>query len=145
MHRFYAIIHLKVGDCMKWREQVKYYIDFTFDLVKNQYEDIMFPCYGGRFYRFLLNRYYERSIYFYLTNDALIYTPSGATFTEIPFHEISNLKVWQKGNKFHIKFTADKKYHFQLYVNKWLVTEKVGNLKDNTKKFIEELESKVKC
>lgn len=37
---------------MKWREQVKYYIDFTFDLVKNQYEDIMFPCYGGRFYRF---------------------------------------------------------------------------------------------
>lgn len=130
---------------MKWREQVKYYIDFTFDLVKNQYKDIMFPCYGGRFYRFLLNRYYERSIYFYLTKDSLIYTPSGATFTEIPFLKITSLRIKQKGNKLHIKFTADKKYHFQLYVNDWLVTEKVGNLKDNAKKFIEELESKIKC
>ena len=130
---------------MNWKEQIKYSIDFTFDLVKKQYIDIIFPCYGGRFYRFFLNRYYERSIYFYFTKDALIYTRSGATFTEIPFHEISNLRVWQKGYKFHIKFTADKKYHFQLYTNDWLVTDKVGVLKDNAKKFVEELESKVKC
>ena len=100
---------------MNWKEQIKHSVDFTFDLVKKQYKDIMFPCYGGRFYRFFLNRYYERSICFYLTNDALIYTPSGVTFTEIPFLEISKLRFYQKGNKFHIKLTADKKYHFQLY------------------------------
>ena len=130
---------------MNWKAQIKYSMDFTFDLVKKRYKDIVFPCYGGRFYCFFLNRYYEPSIYFYLTTDALIYTPSGATFTEIPFHEISNLRVLQKGNKFHIRFTADKKYHFQLYTNDWLVTDKVGILKDNAKKFVEELESKVKC
>ena len=50
---------------MNWKEQIKYSIDFTFDLVKKQYIDIIFPCYGGRFYRFFLNRYYERSIYYY--------------------------------------------------------------------------------
>lgn len=139
------LYYIQSGDCMNWREEVKHSIDFTFDLVKNQYKDIMFPCYGGRFYRFYLSRYYEREIYFYLTKDELIYTPSGATFTKIPFSEITNLTIKQKGNRFHIKFTADRKYHFQLYANDWLITEKVGNLKDNAKKFIEELEFKVKC
>ena len=129
---------------MNWKEQIKYSIDFTFDLVKKQYKDIIFPCYGGRFYRFFLSRYDERRIYFYLTNDAIIYTPSGATFTEVPFSEISNVRVYKKGNKFHLKLTADKKYHFQLYTNDWLVTNKVGSLKDNAKKFVEVLESEVK-
>ena len=130
---------------MNWKEQIKHSIDFTYDLVKKQYKDIMFPCYGGRFYRFLLNRYYEDGINFYLTKDALIYTPSGATFTVVPFFKISNLIVKQKRNKLRIKFTADKKYHFQLYTNDWLTTEKVGSLKDNAKKFAEELKLKVKC
>ncbi len=85
---------------MNWNEQIKHSIDFTFDLVKKQYKDIMFPCYGGRFYRFFLYRYYERSIYFYLTNDALIYTPSGATFTEIPFLKFLILEFIKMGISF---------------------------------------------
>ena len=97
-------------------------IDFTYDLVKKQYNDIMLPCYGVRFYRFFLSGYYEPRIYFYSTKDELIYTPSGATFTKIPFSAITKLTIKQKVNRFHIKFTADRKYHFQLYANDRIFT-----------------------
>ena len=129
---------------LNWKEQERYSLDFTYDLVIRQYSDIFFRCYGGRFYRFFLSRYYERRIYFYLTQDKILYTPSGATFTEIPFCKITNLKIKQKGQRYHIKFVADKKYHFQLYTQDWLVTDKLGSMKENAEKFIETLLTKVK-
>lgn len=128
---------------MNWKENIKQGIALTFDLIKKQYKEIKFPCYGGMFYRRFLFRYFENQIYLFLTDNALVYTPSGVTFTEIPFSEITDLSIKLKGNKFHIKFIADKKYHLIIYISNWLFTDEVGSLRENAHSFVDELQSKV--
>ena len=119
--------------------------DRIYEIVRRKYPDIRFPCYGGRFYWFLITRHFE-SLYFYLTENSLIYTASSAYITEIPFDTIKKLSI-KRGlfvkSSIHIRIVADKKYHLLLKDMKWLSVRKTGNNEDNIKGFIETLQASV--
>ena len=130
---------------MSWRDNFKHTFDFTYELVKKKFSDIRFPCYGGRFYWLLFSRRFE-NVYFYLTQDSLIYTASSAYITEIPFKDITKLSI--KGDllfkrSIRIHLVADKKYHFLINDIKDFSTNLTGNGSNNVKNFIEILQNKV--
>ena len=130
---------------MSWRDNFNHTFDFTYELVKKKFSDIRFPCYGGRFYWFLFSRHFEY-VYFYLTQDSLVYTASSAYITEIPFNNITKLSI-KRGLLFkrsiHVYLVADKKYHFLINDIKGFSTNLTGNGSDNVKNFIDTLQDKV--
>ena len=79
---------------MSWKDDFKKSFDRTYEIVRRKYPDIRFPCYGGRFYWFLITRHFE-SLYFYLTENSLIYTSSSAYITEIKFSDIKKISIKQ--------------------------------------------------
>ena len=131
---------------MSWKDDFKKGFDVTYELVNKKVWNLKYPCYGGRFYWFLVSRLYD-SLYFYLTENSLIYTLSGAYITEIPFDTIKKLSI-KRGlfvkASIHIRIVADKKYHLLLKDMKWLSTRKTGNSEDNIKGFIATLQASVK-
>ena len=131
---------------MSWKDDFKNGFDRVYEIVKRKYPDIRFPCYGGRFYWFLTTRHFE-SLYFYLTENSLIYTASSAYINEIPFDRIKNLSI-KRGllvkSSIHIRIVADKKYHLLLKDMKWLSTQMTGNNEDNIRVFIAALQASVK-
>ena len=131
---------------MDWKETFEKSLDFTYQMVKRKISDIKYPCYGGEFYRGQLFRIRQQDLYFYLTAGGILFTPSGVTITEIPFSSIRKLSV-KKGkivNRYHIRFTADKKYHFYISCKEIISTELIGNVSENVKGFIDTLQSNVK-
>ena len=130
---------------MSWKDDFKKNFDVTFDFVNKKVCNLKYPCYGGRFHWFLVSRYLD-SLYFYLTENSLIYTLSGAYITEIPFNTIKKISI-QRGlfvkSSIHIRIVADKKYHLLLKDMKWLSTRKTGHNEDNIKGFIETLQASV--
>ena len=131
---------------MSWKDDFKKGFDVTYELVNKKVWNLKYPCYGGRFYWFLVSRIYD-SLYFYLTENSLIYTLSGAYITEIPFNTIKKVSI-KRGlfikSSIHIRIVADKKYHLLLKDMKWLSTRKTGNSEDNIKGFIATLQASVK-
>ena len=130
---------------MSWKDDFKKGFDRVYEIVKRKCPDIRFPCYGGRFYWFLITRHFEE-LYFYLTQDALIYTASSAYITEIPFKNIKKLSIRQGiffKRSFHIRIVADKKYHFIVNDIKNFSTKLTGNGSQNVNSFIDTLRSKV--
>ena len=131
---------------MSWKDDFKKGFDVTYELVNKKVWNLKYPCYGGRFYWFLVSRLYD-SLYFYLTENSLIYTLSGAYITEIPFNTIKKVSI-KRGlfikSSIHIRIVADKKYHLLLKDMKWLSTRKTGNSEDNIKGFIATLQASVK-
>ena len=131
---------------MSWKDDFKKSFDQTYEIVRRKYPDIRFPCYGGRFYWFLITRHFE-SLYFYLTENSLIYTANSAYITEIPFNTIKKLSI-KRGlfvkSSIHIRIVADKKYHLLLKDMKWLFARKTGNNEDNIQGFIQILQTSVK-
>lgn len=128
---------------MSWKDDFKNGFDQVYELVKGKYADIRFPCYGGRFYWFLISRHFE-NLYFYLTKNSIIYTASRAYITEIPFDTIKKLSVKQGlfvKSSFHIRIVADKRYHFIIKRLDYLSTRLTGNNVDNLKMFIDTLQS----
>ena len=136
----------KVVTIMSWKDDFKKSFDRIYEIVRRKYPDIRFPCYGGRFYWFLITRHFE-SLYFYLTENSLIYTASSAYITEISFDTIKKLSI-KRGvfvkSSIHIRIVADKKYHLLLKDMKWLSTRNTGNNDDNIKGFIQMLQTSVK-
>lgn len=130
---------------MRWRDNFKHTFDFTYELVKKKFSDIRFPCYGVRFYWFLFSHSFEY-VYFYLTQDSLIYTASSAYITEIPFKDITKLSI-KRGLLFkrsiRIHLVADKNYHFLINDIKDFSTNLTGNGSNNVKNFIKILQDKV--
>ena len=96
---------------MSWKDDFKKSFDITYDFVNKKVCNLKYPCYGGRFHWFLVSRYFD-SLYFYLTENSLIYTLSGAYITEIPFNTIKKISI-QRGlfvkSSIHIRIVADKK------------------------------------
>ena len=93
---------------MRWKDDFKQEFDLIYKIVKDEYSDIKYPCYGGRFYWFLVSRYFEE-LYFYLTQSSLIYT-SGGYISKIPFSKIRKLSVKQGllvKSSFHVRIVAD--------------------------------------
>ncbi len=131
---------------MSWKDNFKKSFDLTYELVNEKVWNLKYPCYGGRFYWFLISRHFE-NLYFYLTQNALIYTASGAYITEIPFDTIKKLSI-KRGlfvkASIHIRIVADKKYHLLLKDMKWLFTRMTGNNEDNISGFIATLQASVK-
>ena len=131
---------------MSWKDDFKKSFDITYDFVNKKVCNLKYPCYGGRFYCFLVSRYFD-SLYFYLTENSLIYTLSGAYITEIPFNTIKKISI-QRGlfvkSSIHIRIVADKKYHLLLKDMKWLSARKTGKNKDNIQGFIQMLQTSVK-
>ena len=131
---------------MSWKDDFKKSFDLTYELVNGKVCNLKYPCYGGRFYWFLISRHFE-NLYFYLTQNALIYTASSAYITEIPFDTIKKLSI-KRGlfvkSSIHIRIVADKKYHLLLKDMKWLSARKTGKNKDNIQGFIQMLQTSVK-
>ena len=130
---------------MSWKEGFKRGFDVVYELVSEKHADIRYPCCGGRFYWFLVSRHFE-SLYFYLTNDSIIYTASSAYITEIPFSSIKKLSVKQGcifKRSFNIHIVADKKYHFLVNDIKDFSTQLTGDGSENVKKFLETLKMSV--
>lgn len=131
---------------MSWKDDFKKGFDLTYELVNEKVWNLKYPCYGGRFYWFLVSQYFE-NLYFYLTQNSLIYTASGAHITEIPFDTIKKLSI-KRGllvkSSIHIRIVADKKYHLLIKDMKWLSTGMTGNNEDNIRGFIETLQASVK-
>lgn len=130
---------------MSWKDDFNKGFDFTYKLVKKKYSDIKFPCYGGRFYYFLVSRHFE-NLYFYLTCNSLIYTASSAYITEIPFKEIQKLSIKQGfffKSSFHIRIVADRKYHLLIKNIKNFSTNLTGDGPDNVRNFIDTLRTSV--
>jgi hypothetical protein len=131
---------------MSWKDDFKKSFDLTYELVNGKVWNLKYPCYGGRFYWFLISRHFE-NLYFYLTQNALIYTASSAYITEIPFDTIKKLSI-KRGlfvkSSIHIRIVADKKYHLLLKDMKWLSTQMTGNNEDNIRGFIATLQASVK-
>ena len=89
---------------------------------------------------------YQQELYFYLTPRGILFTPSGASVTEIPFNSIRKMAI-KKGrivNWYHIRFVADKKYHFYIHCKEVFSTELTGDASENVKAFIETLRLSVK-
>ena len=130
---------------LKWQEKFKNTFDFTYKLVKGKISDILFPCYGGKFYWFLIFRHFKKQ-YFYLTNDSIIFTATGAHITEISLKDITNLQV-KRGrlakHSYHIHLYADKKYHLLINDIKDFSTDLTGNGHENVNSFITTLKSSV--
>ena len=135
----------KVAVILSWKDDFKKSFDRIYEIVRRKYPDIRFPCYGGRFYWFLITRHFE-SLYFYLTENSLIYTASSAYITEIPFDTIKKLSI-KRGlfikSSIHIRIVADKKYHLLLKDMKWLSTRITGDNGDNINGFIAALQASV--
>ena len=132
-------------DEMSWKDDFKKSFDLTYKLVNKKVWNLRFPCYGGRFYWFLLTRSFE-NLYFYLTPNSLIYTASSAYITEIPFDKIKKISIKQGGivkSSFHIRIVADKRYHLLIKDMKWLSTKLTGNGEDNVRNFLETLKASV--
>ena len=130
---------------MSWKDDFKKGFDRVYEIVKRKYPYISFPCYGGRFYWFLITRHFE-NLYFCLTQNSLIYTASSAYITEIPFDTIKKLSI-KRGlfikSSIHIRIVADKKYHLLLKDMKWLSTRITGDNGDNINGFIAALQANV--
>ena len=129
---------------MRWKDDFKQEFDLIYKIVKDEYSDIKYPCYGGRFYWFLVSRYFEE-LYFYLTQSRLIYT-SGGYISKIPFSKIRKLSVKQGllvKSSFHVRIVADKKYHFIIKRVNYLSTKLTGDNAYNVKLFIDTLQSNV--
>ena len=145
-HFCVILIPRKVVAIMSWKDDFKKSFDRIYEIVRRKYPDIRFPCYGGRFYWFLITRHFE-SLYFYLTENSLIYTASSAYITEISFDTIKKLSI-KRGlfvkSSIHIRIVADKKYHLLLKDMKWLSARKTGNNEDNIQGFIQMLQTSVK-
>lgn len=130
---------------MSWKDDFKKSFDLTYKLVNKKVWNLRFPCYGGRFYWFLLTRRFE-NLYFYLTPNSLIYTASSAYITEIPFDKIKKISIKQGvivKSSFHIRIVADKRYHLLIKDMKWLSTKLTGNGEDNVRNFLETLKASV--
>ena len=130
---------------MSWKDDLKKSFDLTYKLVNKKVWNLRFPCYGGRFYWFLLTRSFE-NLYFYLTPNSLIYTASIAYITEIPFDKIKKISIKQGvivKSSFHIRIVADKRYHLLIKDMKWLSTKLTGNGEDNVRNFLETLKASV--
>ncbi|MBQ9805314.1 MAG: hypothetical protein IJW49_02230 [Clostridia bacterium] len=131
---------------MSWKDDFKKSFDLTYELVNEKVWNLKYPCYGGRFYWLLISRHFE-NLYFYLTQNGLIYTASSAYITEIPFDTIKKLSI-KRGlfvkSSIHIRIVADKKYHLLLKDMKWLSTGMTGNNEDNIRGFIATLQASVK-
>lgn len=130
---------------MSWKDDLKKSFDLTYKLVNKKVWNLRFPCYGGRFYWFLLTRSFE-NLYFYLTPNSLIYTASSAYITEIPFDKIKKISIKQGvivKSSFHIRIVADKRYHLLIKDMKWLSTKLTGNGEDNVRNFLETLKASV--
>ena len=131
---------------MSWKDDFKNGFDRVYGIVKRKYPDIRFPCYGGRFYWFLITRHFE-DLYFYLTENSLIYTASSAYITEIKFEDIKRISIkqgWLLKSSFRIHIVADKKYHLQINEIKGFSTQLTGKNADNVKCFIDTLCASVK-
>lgn len=129
---------------MSWTDDFKKGIDSVYKSVRKQYPDIEFSCYGGRFYWFLFTRHFKQ-LHLYTTNNCLLFTSSGAYITEIPFDKIRKLSVKQGlliKSSYHIRFVADKKYHFLVKNLDRLSTNLTGNCIDNVNGFIDMLKLK---
>jgi hypothetical protein len=130
---------------MSWKDNFKKTFDRAYGIVKRTYPYITCPCYGGRYYwNFIVNDF--ENLYFYLTQNSLIYYSERGYVTEIPFNEIKDLRVKQGKvfkHTYTIRFVADKKYHLQLNVIKDFSTELTGDSADNTKNFISTLQASV--
>ena len=50
---------------MSWKDDFKKSFDLTYELVNGKVWNLKYPCYGGRFYWFLISRHFE-NLYFYL-------------------------------------------------------------------------------
>ena len=130
---------------MSWKDDFKKSFDLTYKLVNKKVWNLRFPCYGGRFYWFLLTRSFE-NLYFYLTPNSLIYTASNAYITEIPFDKIKKISIKQGAivkSSFHIRIVADKRYHLLIKDMEWLSTKLTGNGEDNVRNFLETLKASV--
>ncbi len=131
---------------MGWKDDFKKSFDRVYELVRCKYSYVEYPCYGGRFYWFLITRHFE-SLYFYLTHSSLIYTASSTYITEIPFKEIKKLSI-KRGlfvkSSIHIRIVADKKYHLLLKDMKWLSTKMTEKNEDNIRGFIDTLQANVR-
>ena len=130
---------------MSCKDDFKNGFDRVYEIMKRKYPDIRFPCYGGRFYWFIFTRHFE-SLYFYLTQDALIYTASSAYITKIPFEKIKKLSIRQGilfKRSFDIRIIADKKYHFIVNDIKDFSTKLTGIGSKNVNCFIDILRSNV--
>ena len=130
---------------MKRKDQFKKMFDFTYEVVKRKLPDIKFPCYGGQFYRYLLNTYNEY-LHLYLTPRGIAFTASGGHISEVPYCSIKSLSVRQSRlskSMYHIRLVADKKYHFYIYDREIISTELTGNVSENVKGFIDTLQSEV--
>ena len=131
---------------MGWKDDFKKSFDQVYESVRRNYTDIQFPCYGGRYHWFLFTRYFE-NLYFYLTENSLIYTASSAYITEIKFHDVKKISIrqgWLFKSSFHIRIVADKKYHLQINEIKDFSTKLTGNSADNVKNFIDMLRTNIR-
>ena len=131
---------------MSWKDDFKKSFDVTYEFVNKKAWNLKYPCYGGRFYWFLVSRHFD-SLYFYLTENSLIYTLSGAYITAIPFDTIKKLSI-KRGllikSSIHIRIVADKRYHLLIKDMKWLSTRKTGNNEDNIKGFVATLQASIR-
>ncbi len=131
---------------MSWKDTFKDEFDFRYQFVKSQKSNIRFPCYGGRFWWFLVSRNFENG-YFYLADNSLIYTNNGGYLIEIPFDSIKKLKIKQGKlfkNSYQLYIAADKKYHFQINEIKDFSTKMTGNSRDNVRNFLDTLQIRIK-
>ena len=132
---------------MSWKDDFKKGFDRIYEIVRRTYPDIRFPCYGGRFYWFLITCHFE-NLYFYLTENSLIYTASSAYITEIKFNDIKKISIKQGRlfkSSFRIRIVADKKYHLQINAIKDFSTKRTGNSADNVKAFLDTLRANVRA
>ncbi len=130
---------------LRWSDKFKRGFDLVYELVKNEFSDIRFPCYGGRFW-FRYGNYRFDTCYLYLTPTSIIYTYSGGYRYEIMLNEITKATV-KKGflikNHYHIRFRADRNYHFLIYDMKDFATDLTGVSSENVRNFIDTLKMKV--
>lgn len=130
---------------MSWKDDFKMTFDRVYEIMQRKYPDISFPCYGGRFYWFLITRHFT-NLYFYLTQNSLIYTTGSAYITEIPFDTIRKLSVKQGffvRSSIHIRMVADRRHHLIIKRLDYLSTKITGDGINNIDLFIETLQSKV--
>lgn len=122
-------------------DRFKKVIDGTYNSVKRKIPDIKYPCYGGRLYRFFIS-VHDEYLYFYLTEDSLIYTSNGVLINAIPFKDIKKLSV-KRGAvikyRFRIRLATGRKFHFYLYCNEKHSTALTGSASDNVRQFIDTL------
>ena len=129
---------------LSWSDKFKRSFDLTYELVKDEFSDIKYPCYGGRYWWRFVKRRFD-ICYLFLSQSSFIYTYSGGHKYQIPFNEITNLKV-KNGfvfkNHYHIRFRADRNYHFQIYDLKNFATDLTGASSENIRNFIDTLKLK---